>query len=71
MDCVAYPRQLTLTQLLYLGIDQVVYLKVGAFDGEQGYMIYSADGRPLEIVGTVETAIEMVAESGLHFVRVH
>jgi hypothetical protein len=71
MDCVAYARQMTAAQLLYLGAGQVAYLKVGVFEGEQGCMIYSADGTTLEMVDTMETAVELVAENGLGLVTLH
>jgi hypothetical protein len=63
--------QMTALQLRYLGAGQVVYLKVGVFDGEQGCMIYSADGGPLEMVDTVETATQAAAENGLGLVSLH
>ena len=66
-----YAHQITPLQLLYLGAGQVAYLKVGVFDGEQGCMIYSAYGGPLEMVDTIETAIQAVAENGLSLVRLH
>jgi hypothetical protein len=71
MDYVAYAHQMTAVQLLYLGAGHVAYLKVGMFEGEQGCMIYSADGAPLEMVDAIETAIKLVAENGLSFVTVH
>jgi hypothetical protein len=71
LNCVAYPHQMTEIQLLYLGIDQVTYLKVGVFAGEQGCMIYSAAGVPFEFVDNVEAAMEAVAENNLSLVIVH
>jgi hypothetical protein len=64
-------RQMTAGQLLYLGTRQVAYLKVGSLDGEPAFLIYGADGAPLEVVDAIETAMEVVAESGLRFVTVH
>jgi hypothetical protein len=60
-------HQLTPEQWLSFGMSQVAYLKVGVF----GYMIYTADGHPLEIADTMEAAFDVVADNGLHFVRVH
>ena len=71
MNCVAYPRQLTATQLLYLGTDQVAYLKTCTLEGKQVCRIYSANGCPLEMVDTTEAAHEMAAEHDLHLVTVH
>jgi hypothetical protein len=64
-------RHITAEQLLHLGTRQVVYLKVGLHDGELAFMLYSADGTPLVMVDTVETAVETAAEHGLSFVAVH
>jgi hypothetical protein len=64
-------RHITAEQLLHLGTRQVVYLKAGLHDGVVAFMLYSADGTPLVMVDTVETAVEMAAESGLGFVAVH
>lgn len=60
-------RQMTPEQLLHLGMRQVVYLKPGML----GFMIYGADGTPLDTVDAIEIAVEMVARNGLRFVAVH
>ena len=70
-DRAATLRQMTAEQLLHLGTRQVVYLKVGLHDGELAFMLYGADGNPLVMVDTVDTAVEMAAERGLGFVAVH
>ena len=64
-------RHMTAQQLLYLGTRQVVYLKSGIRDGEPAFMIFGADGTPLEVVDAIESAVEMVAENGLRFVAIH
>jgi hypothetical protein len=71
LDWVADADQMTAVQLRYLGTGQVAYLRVEVFDGEQGCMIYSADGGPLEMVDTIEIAIQAVAENGLSLVSLH
>jgi hypothetical protein len=40
-------------------------------DGELAFILYGADGIPLVMVDTVESAVEMVAERGLAFVAIH
>jgi hypothetical protein len=70
-DRTAVLRQMTAEQLLHLGTHQVAYLKVGLHDGELAFMLYGADGNPLVMVDTVDTAMEMAAERGLGFVAVH
>ncbi len=64
-------REMTAAQLLHLGTRQVAYLKEGTLDGEPAFLIYGADGATIEVVDAIETAIEVVAESGLTFVTVH
>jgi hypothetical protein len=68
---IAAVRRMTAEQLLGLGKRQVVYLKSGMHDGELAFMLYGADGTPLVMVDTVETAVEMATEHGLGFVAVH
>lgn len=64
-------RQITAQQLLQLGTNQIVYLKAGISDGKPLVVLYGADGEPLALVETVETAVAMAAEHGLAFVSVH
>jgi hypothetical protein len=64
-------RQITAEQLLHLGTRQMAYLKSGMRDGEPAFMLYGADGSPLVMVDTGETAVEMAAEHGLDFVAIH
>jgi hypothetical protein len=64
-------RRMTPEQLLYFGTSQMVYLKVGTYDGEQAYVIYGADGMPLEAVGAIEDVWDRIAERGLSLVTVH
>jgi hypothetical protein len=68
---IAALRNITVEQLLYLGIRRMVYLKAGMRDGEQAFALYRADGTPLVVVEDVATAVEMVTEHGLGFVTVH
>jgi hypothetical protein len=70
-ETIATLRQMTAEQLLHLGTRQVVYLKAGMHDGELAFILYGADGIPLVMVDTVESAVEMVAERGLAFVAIH
>ena len=68
----AFPtHQMTAEQLRYLGASEVVYLKLTRNDGEPAFIIYGADGTPLEMVDTIESAVTRVAENNLHFVAVH
>jgi hypothetical protein len=64
-------RNITREKFLYFGISQVVYLKVGLRDAEQVFVIYAADGRPLEAFGTIEDAWERIDQSGFGLVTVH
>jgi hypothetical protein len=67
----ACARQITPAGLLYLGAQQVAYVKVGMFDGERAFIIYGADGTPLAVVDAFEEAAEMLIEHGLNLVTVH
>jgi hypothetical protein len=72
IDGTRYARQpMTEVQLRYLGTRQVAYLKVGFVDGEQAFVIYGADGTPLDVVDTMETAVDVVFQNGLSFVTIH
>jgi hypothetical protein len=64
-------RRMTVQQLLDLGVCQVVYLKAGISHGEQAFIIYAADGVPLDVVGSLQEAADAVAEHGQSFVTVH
>jgi hypothetical protein len=62
-------HQMTDAQFLSLGTDQVVYLK--RLEGLKIFMIYSANGMPLEAVDDFETAVARGADAFLTLVRVH
>ena len=62
---------MTAQQLLQLGTDQVVYLRVGIHDGRPLFVLYGADGQPLALADAVGAAVEMAAEHGLSVVSVH
>jgi hypothetical protein len=64
-------RQMTPEQLLDLWTYDLVYLKTGVVEGVQAFMICGADGRPLEIVESVEQALDAVAENGFRVASVH
>ena len=58
-------------QLRYLGTRHLVYLKALVRNGESTFVIYGADGTPLEAVDAVETAFEKAALNGLCLVAIH
>jgi hypothetical protein len=68
---IAALRNITVEQLLHLGIRRMVYLKAGMRDGERAFALYRPAGIPLVVVEDVATAVEMVTEHGLGFVTVH
>jgi hypothetical protein len=72
VNLAAFPmHRMTAEQLRYLGASEVVYLKSTRNDGEPAFIIYGADGTPLETVDTIESAVTRVAENNLYFVAVH
>jgi hypothetical protein len=68
---IATLRHITAEQLRHLGARQVVYLKASTWDGEQAFVVFSADGTPLVVVDNLETAAAMVARHGLDLVTLH
>jgi hypothetical protein len=64
-------RQITPVQFLFFGTRQVAYLKVGMLDGEQAFLIYGADGARLEVVDSMDAAMQVVAENGLWLATGH
>jgi hypothetical protein len=62
---------MTPEQLLYYGTSRMVYLKTGMYDGERAFVIYDADGRPLEAVEDIEDVWDRIAERGLGLATVH
>jgi hypothetical protein len=64
-------RQMSAEQLQQLGTDHVVYLRAGFRDGAPLFVVYGADGKPMALADTVDTAADMAAEHGLAFVSVH
>jgi hypothetical protein len=68
------PREMTAEQLRYLGTREVVYLKAlkpGLSDHGPAFIIYGADGTPLETADSIEMAVARVLENGLSFVAIH
>ena len=68
---IAALRQMTAEQLLHLGARQVVYLRSSMCDGASLLVLYGADGSAIARPDDVETAVEMVAEWGLHLASIH
>jgi hypothetical protein len=62
---------MTPEQLLYYATSRMVYLKIGMYDGERAFVIYGADGKPLEAVDAIEDVWERIAERGLGLATVH
>jgi hypothetical protein len=71
MQAVNALRDMTPEQLLYFATSRMVYLKIGTYDGERAFVIYDADGRPLEAVEAIEDVWESIAERGLGLATVH
>jgi hypothetical protein len=64
-------RQITAEQLRYLGAHQVAYVRIGACDGELGFLLFDADGTPLGIASTTDALVDAAAERGLSVVAIH
>jgi hypothetical protein len=64
-------REMAPERLLYYATSRMVYLKVGMHNGERAFVIYDADGTPLEAVNAIEDVWERIAEKGLSLATVH
>jgi hypothetical protein len=68
---VVDPRQMTRTQLRYLGMPRLVYLRCVTVDGQEAFAIHAADGTSIAVVEDLEVALEVASESNMVFVAVH
>jgi hypothetical protein len=64
-------RRITAEQLRHLGAHQVAYVRFGACDGEQGFLLFDADGTALGIAATTDALFDAAAERGLSVVAIH
>lgn len=64
-------RKMSPEQFRALGLNQVVYMRVGLLDGDPFFLIHGADGVPLATVEDLEEAVEIAAEQGFEFITVH
>ncbi len=71
MGAIQALLDMTPEQLLYYATSRMVYLKTGMYDGEQAFVIYDTDGKPLEAVEDIEDVLERIAERGLGLATVH
>ncbi len=67
--CAAQPP--TAEQLRYLGTGDLVYLRRGICRGTPVFVIHGADGMPVEVVGSIGSALAWIADTPFHFVAVH
>ena len=64
-------RHMTADEFRHLGLAQVAYLKYGMMKGEPAFALCGADGIPLTIVDTLDSALESAAKLGLCLINVH
>ena len=57
--------------LIYLGLDEIAYVKKIADDGENIFGIFAADGEKIGVAPEFELARAMVIQNNLYPVNVH
>ena len=57
--------------LIYLGLDEIAYVKKIVDDGENIFGIFAADGEKIGIAPEIELARAMVIQNDLYPVNVH
>jgi hypothetical protein len=62
-----YPGEL----LRYIGLGQLVYMKIAMHGDEQAFMIYAADGTLLEVADAVDEAMLSVVDNDVSCVSLH
>lgn len=70
-DGVATLKNLSPRDFLNFGLHQVAYIKEVRVEGKTGFMIHAADGTPLSMMDTADTAISLVRHNDLEAVTVH
>ena len=63
--------ELTSSELIYLGLDEIAYIKEIIEDGENFFGIFAADGEQIGTASEFELARAMTMQSDLHPVNVH
>jgi hypothetical protein len=58
-------------ELIYLGLDEIAYIKPIVEDGEDIYGIFAADGEQIGMAPEFELARAMTIQSDLYPVNVH
>lgn len=63
--------ELTAGDLIYLGLDEIAYIKPIVQEGEDIFGIFAADGEQIGVAPEFELARAMTIQSDLHPVNVH
>lgn len=64
-------KNLTPQDFLNFGLHQVAYIKQVKVQDKTGFMIHAADGTPLSMMDTLDTASTLVRHNDLEPVTVH
>lgn len=64
-------KQLSSQDFLNFGAQQIAYIRKVHVDGEQAYAVHDADGTPLSVVETLDSAIAVIRYSELEAASVH
>lgn len=64
-------KQLSSQDFLNFGARQIAYIRKVRVDGQQAYAVHDADGTPLSVVDTLDSAMAVVRYSELEPASVH
>ena len=64
-------RELSPQDFLILGINDVAYVKKGRREDREVFVIHSADGAEITVLGDQDVAFAMVRQNGLEPLSVH
>lgn len=64
-------RSLSAQDFLNFGVQQVAYIRPVTVDGEEGFSVHAADGTPLSVMDTMDSAIVVARYNDLEPVAVH
>ena len=64
-------RDLSPQDFLLLGVNDLAYVKKGLVDDKEAYLVFSADGTKIAVMGDREIAFAAVRQNGMEPLSVH
>jgi hypothetical protein len=71
MDLAAKPRPIGLQDLAALGLDDIAYVRPDTVDGQRGFVIHAANGRPLGFAPSLALAQHIIRSNEMEPVSLH